>query len=153
MQIGVAPHSGIIMNMEMNEVSRVVNEDLSSIPKLQGRARCFSVLLTKLEQFRVKIFGLGEAQSLHKAFEGNKHFYYPQRLWIAFVLSNVALVFLLVMYHFGLNILCEALHDFRLQVMDILAQSNSFVVAAPVFLEQMTKFSVPESLRSTCSFV
>jgi hypothetical protein len=149
MQMGVAPHSGIIMNMEMNEASRKVDED----PKLQGRARCFSFLLTKLEQFRVKIFGLGEVHSLHKAFEGNKHFYYPQRLWIAFALSNVALVFLLVIYYFGLNVLCEALHDFRLQIMDILAQSNSFVVAAPVFLEQMTKFSVPESLRSTCSFV
>ena len=153
MQLGGPPHSGIIMNMEMNGISRVVDKDLSCIQKLQNRTRCFSFLATKLEQFRYKIFGSGKAHSLHEVFEGNKHFYFPQRLWIAFVLSNVALVFLLVMYHFGLNILCEALHDFRLQVMDILAQSNSFVVAAPVFLEQMTKFSVPESLRSTCSFV
>ena len=157
MQIGVAPHSGIIMNMEMNGISRVVDKDLSYTQKLQSRARCFcnsfSFLATKLEQFRIKTFGLGKAHELHEVFQGNKHFYFPQRLWIAFVLSNVALVFLLVMYHFVLEVFVGVLHDFRLQIMDILAQSNSLVSAAPVFLEQMTKTSVPESLSSTCSFV
>ena len=153
MQLAVPPHSGIIKNMEVNGISRVVDEDLSYIQKLQGRSRCFSFLATKLEQFRIKILGLGKDHALHEVFEGNKHFYFPQRLWIAFVLSNVALVFLLVMYHFGLEVLVGVLLDFRLQIMDILAQSNSLVSAAPVFLEQMTKTSVPESLSSTCSFV
>ena len=153
MQLGGPPHSGIIMNMEMNGISRVVDKDLSYTQKLQRRARCFSFLATKLEQFRIKTFGLGKAHELHEVFQGNKHFYFPQRLWIAFVLSNVALVFLLVMYHFVLEVFVGVLHDFRLQIMDILAQSNSLVSAAPVFLEQMTKTSVPESLSSTCSFV
>jgi hypothetical protein len=81
--------------------------------------------------------------------QGILNFYYPQRLWIAFGVTNVGLVFLLIGYYFLLGRFRDFLNSFRMQVSEVLSQSNSFVAAAPGFLEQMTKFSVPESLKST----
>jgi hypothetical protein len=108
-----------------------------------------NLLDIRLEQLRFKRSQLGDAHSLHVLFEGREHFYYPQRLWIAFSVSIVGLVFVLVVYYFGLRQLSEFLDELRLDIMNFLAQSNSIVTAAPAFLEQMTKFNLPESLRST----
>jgi hypothetical protein len=79
---------------------------------------------------------------------GDSHFYFPQRLWIAFSVTNVGLVFFLVLYHFALNAFCGLLDSFRQQMTDLSSQSDSLIAAAPAFLEQMIKFSVPDGLRS-----
>jgi hypothetical protein len=54
----------------------------------------------------------------------------------------------LVVYYFGLRTLCEFADELRLEILNFLAQSNSIVTAAPAFLEQMTKFNLPENLKS-----
>ena len=100
------------------------------------------------EQLRFKRSRSGDSHLLHVVFEGREHFYYPQRLWIALSVSIVGLIFVLVVYYFGLRTLCEFADELRLEILNFLAQSNSIVTAAPAFLEQMTKFNLPENLKS-----
>jgi hypothetical protein len=127
-----------------NVVAPEVTGEHAGTPKL---------LDIRLEQLRFKRSRSGDSHSLHVVFEGREHFYYPQRLWIAFSVSIVGLIFVLVVYYFGLRTLCEILDEIRLDIMNFLAQSNSIVTAAPAFLEQMTKSNLPENLRSANVFI
>jgi hypothetical protein len=105
------------------------------------RNRRANLILACLSRFWLKI-----GKSFHP--RGDPHFYFPQRLWIAFSVTNVGLMFFMLAYHFALKAICVHLNSFRLQMTDLLSQSDSLIAAAPAFLEQMTKFSVPDSLRS-----
>jgi hypothetical protein len=96
------------------------------------------VALTRFDQVRFRLNRLGKRRSLHEIFERNRHFYYPQRLWIAFALAVVGIVFFFALYIFLTFRFIELLISFRIQIMNILAQINAFIGAAPTFLRLMT---------------
>ena len=103
----------------------------------QQQARDMDVAITRFEQVRFRLARLGKSRSLHEVFERSRHFYFPQRLWIAFSVSNVGIVFSLAAYMYGVKAACSALTAFRIQIMSVLALINGFVGAAPAYLELM----------------
>ena len=93
--------------------------ELLAISK-QQQARDTDVAITRFEQVRFRLARLGKSRSLHEVFERSRHFYFPQRLWIAFSVSNVGIVFILAVYMFGVKAACSALIVFRIQIMTLL---------------------------------
>jgi hypothetical protein len=105
-----------------------------------------SFCLASLRRYWSKLRNLVASEVL-LFYETAATFYFPQRLWIAFSVTNVGLLAFLVAYHFALKAFCQLLDSFRLQMIEFLSQSNSLIAAAPALLEVMTRTSVPESLR------
>ena len=123
-------HSDMILEEGHNSAELLANSK-------QQQARDTDVAITRFEQVRFRLARLGKSRSLHEVFERSRHFYFPQRLWIAFSVSNVGIVFILAVYMFGVKAACIALAAFRIQIMTLLALINGFVGAAPAYLELM----------------
>ena len=115
----------------------VLREQQQSI-RQANEAHVVKAATTRFEQIRFRLSRLGKSRSLHEVFERPRHFYFPQRLWIAFSVSNVATVFFFALYMFGINALCAALTSYRIQFLNILAQLKGFVSAAPTYLKLMS---------------
>ena len=92
----------------------------------------------KFEQFRFKLARLGRGRSLHEVFERDRHFYYPQRLWIAFALTLVGTVFFFALFMFSISEFCKVLVSWRIQILNIIAQIDGFIGAAPTYLQLMS---------------
>jgi len=102
--------------------------------------RGIDVAITRFEQARRRLARLGKHRSdrsLHEAFERTRHFYYPQRLWIAFSVANVGIVFFFAVYMFGIKALCVTFSSYRMNIMKLVAQINGFIGAAPTYLQVM----------------
>jgi ABC-type siderophore export system fused ATPase/permease subunit len=94
--------------------------------------------IARFEQVRFRLARLGKSRSLHEIFERNRHFYYPQRLWIALLLSIVGIVFFCAVYMYFTFQFTQLLISFRIQITNIMAQINSFLGSAPSYLRLMT---------------
>jgi hypothetical protein len=92
----------------------------------------------RFEQIRFKLARLGRGRSLHEVFERDRHFYYPQRLWIAFSLSLVGTVFFFALFMFSISEFCKVLVSWRIQILNIIAQIDGFIGAAPTYLQLMS---------------
>jgi hypothetical protein len=114
----------------------------TSINRLEGslakRVHRREAVMTRFEQVRFRLARLGKSRSLHEIFERNRHFYYPQRLWIALLLSIVGIVFFCAVYMYFTFKFTQLLISFRIQITNILAQINSFLGSAPSYLRLMT---------------
>ncbi len=98
------------------------------------------VAVTRFEQARRRLARLGKHRSdisLHEVFERSRHFYFPQRLWIAFSVANVGIVFFFAVYMFGIKALCVKFSSYRMDIMKLFAQINGFIGAAPTYLQVM----------------
>jgi hypothetical protein len=96
------------------------------------------VALSRFEHVRFRLNRLGKRRSLHEIFEKNRHFYYPQRLWIAFALAIVGISFFFALYLYLTSRFIGLLLSFRIEITNILAQINGFIGAAPTFQQLMT---------------
>ena len=92
----------------------------------------------RFEQIRFKLARLGRGRSLHEVFERDRHFYYPQRLWIAFSLTLVGTVFFFALFMFSISEFCKVLISLRIQILNIIAQIDGFIGAAPTYLQLMS---------------
>jgi hypothetical protein len=80
-----------------------------------------------------------EKKSLsHDSLEKMCYFNYPQRLWIAFSVTSVGIVFFLAAYMYFITIFCEAMISYRMQISNVLSQIKSFVGAASMYLQLIT---------------
>jgi len=93
--------------------------------------------IKRFEQVRFRLARLGKSRSLHEVFERSRHFYFPQRLWIAFSVTNVGIIFFFAAYMYFIRFLCVALTSLRISFMNVLAQFNGFIAAAPTYLKLM----------------
>jgi len=105
--------------------------------RMRQEVRDSQAAITRFEQVQFRLTRLGKSRSLHEIFERTRHFYYPQRLLIACSVSNVGIVFVFAVYMFGIKALCVALTSLRIQFMNLLAQINGFIGAAPSYLQLM----------------
>ena len=96
------------------------------------------IAILRIEQVRFKLARLGKSRSLHEVFEGNRHFYYPQRLWIAFALTLVGTVFFFALFMFSISEFCKVLVSWRIEILNIIAQIDGFIGAAPTYLQLMS---------------
>jgi hypothetical protein len=96
------------------------------------------IAFLRIEQTRFKLARLGKSRSLHEVFERNRHFYYPQRLLISFSLTLVGAVFFLAVFMYSVSESCKVLSSWRKQILNILAQIDSFIGAAPTYLNLMS---------------
>jgi hypothetical protein len=130
-----------INNLEQDDRSDIRREegDQNSARLLERRREVLGVdvAISRMEQIRFKLRRLGKSRSLHEIFERSRHFYYPQRLWIAFSVANVGMVFLFAVYMYGVKALCLVLSSLRISIMNLLAQINGFIGAAPTYIQLM----------------
>ncbi len=126
-------NSSFIPNAESENAPEDLTE--SSKKKISDLAQ---IAFLRIEQVRFKLARLGKSRSLHDVFEGNRHFYYPQRLLISFSLSLVGAVFFLAVFMFLVSESCKVLTSWRQQILNILAQVDSFIGAAPTYLKLMS---------------
>ena len=141
-------NSSLIPNAESENVSEVestfVAKDGAQSPDGQFETSKKKILdlaqiaFLRIEQVRFKLARLGKSRSLHEVFEGNRHFYYPQRLLISFSLSLVGAVFFLAVFMYLISESCKVLTSWRKQILNILAQVDSFIGAAPTYLKLMS---------------
>jgi hypothetical protein len=92
----------------------------------------------RFEQIRFRLARLGRGRSLHEVFERDRHFYYPQRLWIAFALTLVGTVFFFALFMFSISEFCKVLVSWRIQILNIIAQIDGFIGAAPTYVQLMS---------------
>ena len=126
-------NSSLIPNAESENASEDLTE--TSKKKISDLAQ---IAFLRIEQVRFKLARLGKSRSLHEVFEGNRHFYYPQRLLISFSLSLVGAVFFLAVFMYLISELCKILTSWRKQILNILAQVDSFIGAAPTYVKLMS---------------
>ncbi len=127
---------------------------------LAKRVRRREAVMTRFEQVRFRLARLGKNHSLHELFESNRHFYYPQRLWIALSLSTVGIVFFCAVYMYFTSVFIQLLISFRVQSTNILARVNGFLGSAPSYLRLMSSTLIPDLtgalqmyLPCCCSFM
>jgi hypothetical protein len=120
-------------NGEMNEWSAQSSEVIWG--DQTQRTKC---AVSQCEKFRFFLKRQGKKSLFHDNTERTWYFNYPQRLWIALSLTIVGIVSFFPVYIFFISKFCEALISYRMQVSNILARIQSFVAAAPMFLELMT---------------
>jgi hypothetical protein len=114
-------------------------QNSANLPKHRQQPNAVDVAMMKFEQLRFRLARLGKSRSLHEVFETTRHFYYPQRLWIAFSVANVGAVFMFAVYMHGIRYVCIELTSFRIQLMSLLAKIGGFLGAAPQYLDLMMK--------------
>ena len=114
-------------------------QNSANLPKTLKQSNAVDVAMMKFEQLRFRLARLGKSRSLHEVFETTRHFYYPQRLWIAFSVANVGAVFMYAVYMHGTRYVCIELTSFRIQLMSLLAKIGGFLGAAPQYLDLMMK--------------
>jgi hypothetical protein len=120
-------------NCQMNECSAQSSEFMQGHNALRTK-----VAVSQCEKFSFFFKSRGKKSLSHDTTERTWYFSYPQRLWIALSLTIVGVVSFLPVYIFFISKFCEALVSYRMQVSNILARIQSFVAAAPMFLELMT---------------
>jgi hypothetical protein len=80
-----------------------------------------------------------EKKSLsHDFLEKMCYFNYPQRLWIAFSVTAVGIVFFFAAYMYFINMFCETMISYRMQISNVLSRIKSFVGAASMYLQLIT---------------
>jgi hypothetical protein len=114
-------------------------QNSANMPNNLKRSNAVDVAMIKFEQLRFRLARLGKSRSLHEVFETTRHFYYPQRLWIAFSVANVGAVFMFAVYIRGFRYVCIELTSFRIQFMSLLAKIGGFLGAAPQYLDLMMR--------------
>ena len=90
----------------------LVTQSTESKKSMSDRVEAAKV---RFEQIRFRLARLGRDRSLHEVFERDRHFYYPQRLWIAFSLSLVGTVFFFALFMFSISEFCKVLVSWRIK--------------------------------------
>ena len=102
------------------------------------RAHRSKVAVSQCEKFCFFVKSQGKKSLFRDNIEKTWDFHYPQRLWIALSLTIVGIISFFPFYMFFVSKFCEALISYRMQASNILVRIQSFVAAAPMFLELMT---------------